>query len=116
MTSRAEKHLKKTLSTLRMPAHLDGYEYIVSGIDIWLSQPRHTLKRTVLLYKEIGARFEVPPSRVDRNIRTAIRTMWLRDAHDMQRALLGYSSADIKIAPSNSEFMKSLLAYEEVEV
>lgn len=71
-----EKYVTETLLKLGVPAKYKGYEYLKKAI--LLAYQDHSLIRnmTTQLYPSVAAHFRTTASRVERNIRYAIKQIW----------------------------------------
>lgn len=60
---------------------------------------------TKQLYPDIAKKFNTTPSRVERAIRHAIEVAWNRGKIETINSLFGYTVAEDKGKPTNSEFI-----------
>lgn len=60
---------------------------------------------TKLLYPEVAKKFKTTDQKVERAIRNAIEISWVRGNRDTFEDLFGYSVANGKNRPTNSEYI-----------
>lgn len=90
---------------LGVPAHLKGYHYIREAIILSEQDMEVVSSVTKLLYPEIAKTYKTTSQKVERAIRNAIEVSWTRGNTDTMEELFGYSSADGKTRPTNSEYI-----------
>lgn len=88
-----------------IPAHIKGYQYLrfaiiraVDNLDIINSITKE-------LYPTVAKEFNTTPSRVERAIRHAIEVAWDRGDTEVLNSFFGYTIANTKGKPTNSEFI-----------
>ncbi|MBR3692463.1 MAG: hypothetical protein IKL89_07190 [Clostridia bacterium] len=88
-----------------VPAHLKGYQYLRESIRSVSAQPQLINAVTKELYPKVAHIYGSTPARVERAIRHAIGTGWIRGEASFLRQLLGYGNDGGRRKPSNSEFI-----------
>lgn len=63
---------------LSVPAHMDGFGYLVTAITLAVEDPRYIRGITKYLYPEVARENGSTPQRVERSIRTAIEAACAR--------------------------------------
>lgn len=94
-----------TLFLLGVPAHLNGYDYLVSAITRVVYDRSCLRAVTKRLYPEVGAEFSRPPQIVERSIRNAIEIAFNRGDPDVLNAYFGMTISADRGKPTNSEFI-----------
>lgn len=100
-----EKYITKIMLDLGVPAHLKGYHYIREAIILSEEDMEVVSSVTKLLYPEIAKKYKTTSQKVERAIRNAIEVSWTRGNTDTMDELFGYSYADGKNRPTNSEYI-----------
>ncbi len=104
-TGRLFREICDTLFILCVPAHLNGYDYLVSAI-MRVALDRGYLRAiTKRLYPEVGEEFSRAPQIIERSIRNAIETAFNRGDPDVLNAYFGRTISADKGKPTNSEFI-----------
>lgn len=65
---------------------------------------------TKRLYPEVARRFETTDKQVERAIRNAIETAWVKGNPDTLAAIFGDLFTDSNVRPTNSEIIKILVS------
>jgi len=103
--SQAEGIVVKYLITLGIPAHFSGYAYLKTGIKYTVDNYGMNLGVTTHIYPEIARVHQSTPKRVERAIRNAIDTAWIKGDIEVQHKMFGYTVNDNKGKPTNKEFI-----------
>lgn len=111
-TNNRDKYLVSLLHSLGISSNLNGYEYIKVAIALRLD---HHNKSTVGIYREIANIYEVRPSNVERAIRYAVETGFIRGNHELIESLFGYSFDESKGKATNSEFIATIAEHIRME-
>ena len=90
---------------------LRGYHYLKSAIKLGLADRTIFISVTKTLYPAIADEFNVTPNQVERCIRHAIESGWLRGDINTHMKIFGYSISSDKGKPTNAEFIKTLVEY-----
>jgi two-component system response regulator (stage 0 sporulation protein A) len=88
-----------------IPAHIKGYQYIRRSIMMVIENMDTINSITKALYPTIAREFNTTPSRVERAIRHAIEVAWNRGDAEVLNSYFGYTIANSKGKPTNSEFI-----------
>lgn len=88
-----------------IPAHIKGYRYLRYAIAEVVKNSDAINFMTKGLYPQIAKRFDTTPTRVERAIRHAIETAWIRGDVDTLHSYFGYTIKSTKGKPTNSEFI-----------
>lgn len=83
-----------------------GYFQTAQAIELCVQSTERLTLITKLVYAEVGERYRVGWTTVERNIRTVAKAAWKRSPETVER-LLGYNPAG---APKTSEFIAALTA------
>lgn len=100
-----ELYITRIMLDLGVPAHLKGYHYIREAIILSEEDMEVVSSVTKLLYPEIAKTYKTTSQKVERAIRNAIEVSWERGNTDTMEELFGYSSAEGKSRPTNSEYI-----------
>ena len=106
--SHLETRISNTLKRLGMSCNLLGYKYLRTAIkDVYED---YTLMQgvTKVLYPNIAKMYGTTSSRVERAIRHAIETAWLKGDAVFINRLFKYTVSYSKSKPTNSEFIAML--------
>ena len=86
------QQITELMKALGIPAHIKGYHYIRTAIEISIKDMRMLEAITKLLYPEIAKCYKTTPSRVERAIRHAIEIAWSRgNVEKSRRSIWIYS-------------------------
>lgn len=88
-----------------IPAHIKGYQYLRHAIIMVVDDMDIINSITKELYPTVATDFGTTPSRVERAIRHAIEVAWDRGDTDVLNSFFGYTIANSKGKPTNSEFI-----------
>lgn len=88
-----------------IPAHIKGYQYLRHAIIMVVNDMDIINSITKELYPTVASDFSTTPSRVERAIRHAIEVAWDRGDTDVLNSFFGYTIANSKGKPTNSEFI-----------
>ncbi len=88
-----------------IPAHIKGYQYLRHAIIMVVKDLDIINSITKELYPTVAKDFNTTPSRVERAIRHAIEVAWDRGDTEVLNSFFGYTIANSKGKPTNSEFI-----------
>lgn len=88
-----------------VPAHIKGYQYLRTSIELSVNDPEMLEAVTKLLYPTIAKMYSTTPSRVERAIRHAIEVAWSRGDVEVLSSYFGYTIQSDRGKPTNSEFI-----------
>lgn len=105
--------IQKLLMQIGIPANMLGFSYIVTALEIIAINPDYLNNITKGLYPDVAEKCSSTPARVERNIRHAIETCFLKgNLENIERIFhtSSYSSSN-KGAPTNSKFLADIYYY-----
>ncbi len=88
-----------------VPAHIKGYQYLRSAIELCVNDVEMLGSVTKILYPTIAKTYQTTASRVERAIRHAIEVAWSRGDIDVLSSFFGYTIDSGRGKPTNSEFI-----------
>ncbi len=100
-----ELMVTETIHEIGIPAHIKGYQYLRHAIILVVNNLDVINSITKKLYPAIAQDFNTTSSRVERAIRHAIEVAWDRGDTDVLNSIFGYTVANTKGKPTNSEFI-----------
>lgn len=100
-----ERYITNIMLDMGVPAHLKGYHYLRDAILISERDAEAVSSVTKLLYPTVARHFKTTDQKVERAIRNAIEVSWIRGNEDTFNELFGYSAANGKNRPTNSEYI-----------
>jgi len=100
-----EKMVTNIIHEVGIPAHIKGYQYLRNSIIMVIEDLDIINSITKELYPTVAENFNTTPSRVERAIRHAIEVAWDRGDPDVLNSFFGYTIANAKGKPTNSEFI-----------
>lgn len=113
MISRRE--LEKTISDfmleLGIPAHLRGYQFLRSAVEMCVEDMELVGSVTKLLYPDLAKMYQTTDTKIERAIRNAIEVSWDRGNSDLFEELFGYSNTVEYTRPTNSEYIAVVADY-----
>ena len=113
MLSRRE--LEKTISEfmleLGIPAHLRGYQFLRSAVEMCVEDMELVGRVTKLLYPDLAKLYQTTDTKIERAIRNAIEVAWERGNCELFEELFGYSNSMDYTRPTNSEYIAVVADY-----
>lgn len=100
-----EVSVSRALRELGVPANLKGYEYLRDAVIMAMEQGHVMGSVTKVVYPEIARARNTTPSRVERAIRHAIETAWIRGDINVLNDVFGHTVDAEKGRPTNSAFI-----------
>ncbi len=100
-----ESMVTNIIHEVGIPAHIKGYQYLRNAIIMAVDDLDIINSITKELYPTVAENFNTTSSRVERAIRHAIEVAWDRGDPDVLNAFFGYTIANAKGKPTNSEFI-----------
>lgn len=100
-----ELRVTEILKNLGVPAHIKGFRFVRSAIELVYKDPNKMDCVTKVLYPEVAHLHGSTSSRVERAIRHAIETAWDRGDIDELSNYFGYTINTSRGKPTNSEFV-----------
>lgn len=100
-----ETKVTNVIHEIGIPAHIKGYQYLRHAILMVVDDLDIINSITKELYPTVAKDFSTTPSRVERAIRHAIEVAWDRGDTEILNSFFGYTIANSKGKPTNSEFI-----------
>lgn len=100
-----ETTVTEIIHEIGIPAHIKGYQYLRYAIMMVVDDLDMINSITKELYPTVAKEFNTTPSRVERAIRHAIEVAWDRGDTEVLNSFFGYTIANSKGKPTNSEFI-----------
>lgn len=100
---------------LGIPAHLRGYQFLRSALEMCVEDMELVGSVTKLLYPDLAKRYQTTDTKVERAIRNAIEVSWDRGNSDLFEELFGYSNSPEYTRPTNSEYIAVVADYIRLE-
>ena len=105
------KRITRLLHSLGIPAHIKGYHYIRTAVEMTIENPSVIGQVTKTLYPNLALSYASSSTKVERAIRHAIELGWTRGNPDIINHVFGYTISSFKAKPTNSEFIAMLADY-----
>ncbi len=97
--------IRKIFQEIGMPAHLNGYHYLIEAIIMAVEDTDVVTSITKVLYPQLSQKFRISPCAVERSIRNAIIATW----HKGDKAVFNkYLGKDLYDIPTNSVFIATI--------
>lgn len=100
-----ETMVTEIIHEIGIPAHIKGYQYLRHSIMLVIDNLDVINSITKKLYPTVASDFNTTASRVERAIRHAIEVAWDRGDTEVLNSIFGYTVANSKGKPTNSEFI-----------
>lgn len=97
--------ISNIMRQIGVPAHIKGYQYLRSAIELCINDKEMLESVTKLLYPTVAKEYQTTSSRVERAIRHAIEVAWDRGDVDVLSSYFGYTIQSNRGKPTNSEFI-----------
>lgn len=110
-----ENMISGLMLELGIPAHLKGYQYLRSAINMCVDDMELIGSVTKLLYPDLAKKYATTDQKIERAIRNAIEVSWERGNAELFKKLFGYSNASGHSRPTNSEYIASVADYVRLE-
>ncbi len=111
ITKNTDKNLEvivsENLRNIGVPPHIKGYQYLRKAIIMSVTDITTLDFITKQLYPEIAKVFNTTSDRVERAIRHAVETAWVRGKSCNIESVFGYSNLN-NPRPTNSEFIATV--------
>ena len=106
-------NLSSVLLELGISPKVDGFSYLLTAIPLYVADPRQGLTKE--LYSAVGHSFGKNGLQVERCIRTAVQSAWVRgDMRVWQRFFPSAPDGSVP-RPSNGDFISHIAAYMSVQ-
>lgn len=99
-----DKVVTRLICWIGIPAKLSGYHFVRSGIVYCLTEGMPIVNPGKVLYPVIAKEYNTNGDKVERAIRHAIETAWVRGKPDYFERVFGYSVKANTGKPTNAEF------------
>ena len=100
-----EVQITEIIQEIGVPAHIKGYQYVRTAIQLAVEDTELINAVTKALYPAVAKEYGTTPSRVERALRHAIEVAWERGDIDTLQRYFGYTVSSSKGKPTNSEFI-----------
>lgn len=104
-----EQRVKETLRRLGVGTSTQGYGYIAYGVALSLKDSGCLEHVTKGLYVDIARHFGTSPSCVERDIRTAVESVWRSEDRGLLEEICGGRASGER--PANRDFFRMLHGY-----
>lgn len=103
-----ERKVTRQLSALGVPPHFKGYLYLKEAVILVVENPDLLGAVTTRLYPLVAQAYKTTPPKVERAIRHAIESTWMRGNLDSIEELFAHTVDAEKGKPTNSSFIARL--------
>ncbi len=100
-----ERVISDFMLELGIPAHLRGYQFLRSALEMCVEDMELVGSVTKLLYPDLAKHYQTTDTKVERAIRNAIEVSWDRGNGDLFEELFGYGNSPEYTRPTNSEYI-----------
>ena len=97
--------IELVLRELGVADHLSGYAYLCTAVEILLQTPEMCRATTTILYPQVAKIHKTMPAAVERGIRHAIETGWMRCDYRTQETYFGNQIDPKRAKPTNAQFI-----------
>lgn len=104
-----EEYIKKTLRMLGVKTSNCGYSYIAHGVVLTLGDESYLEHITKGLYVDIARQFRTSPGCVERDIRTAVESIWRTEDRELLAKICGGTPGMRR--PPNGKFFEMMHGY-----
>lgn len=111
-----EREVAQQLSTLGVPPHFKGYAYLRDAVTLVVLEPELLTAVTKELYPAVARLRNTSPHKVERAIRHAIESTWVRGNLAFIDKLFAYTVDAEKGKPTNSSFIARLADHIRMEL
>ena len=107
-----EKNIKRKLLEVGINPSLSGYDYTIEALQLIIKDRKAYRGKLSTLYKDVADKFNTRVCRVERNIRTAMRSACQNGGNDKFKEIFGiYSDNNVDVCLTNSHFIWGLAEY-----
>ena len=106
-----EQAISGFMLELGVPAHLRGYQYLRSAVEMCAQDMELVGSVTKLLYPDLAKMYHTTDQKIERAIRNAIEVSWERGNSELFERLFGYSNSNEYSRPTNSEYSATVADY-----
>ena len=106
-----EQAISGFMLELGIPAHLRGYQYLRSAVEMCTKDMELVGSVTKLLYPDLATMYKTTDQKIERAIRNAIEVSWERGNSALFEQLFGYCNSNEYSRPTNSEYIATVADY-----
>ena len=106
-----EQAISGFMLELGIPAHLRGYQYLRSAVEMCTEDMELVGSVTKLLYPDLAKLYKTTDQKIERAIRNAIEVSWERGNSVLFEQLFGYCNSNEYSRPTNSEYIATVADY-----
>ena len=106
-----EQAISGFMLELGIPAHLRGYQYLRSAVEMCAKDMELVGSVTKLLYPDLAKLYKTTDQKIERAIRNAIEVSWERGNAALFEQLFGYCNSNEYSRPTNSEYIAAVADY-----
>ena len=106
-----EQAISGFMLELGIPAHLRGYQYLRSSVEMCTEDMELVGSVTKLLYPDLAKLYKTTDQKIERAIRNAIEVSWERGNSAVFEQLFGYCNSNEYSRPTNSEYIATVADY-----
>ena len=106
-----EQVISSFMLELGIPAHLRGYQYLRSAVEMCAKDMELVGSVTKLLYPDLAKLYKTTDQKIERAIRNAIEVSWERGNSALFEQLFGYCNSNEYSRPTNSEYIAAVADY-----
>ena len=110
-----EQAISGFMLELGIPAHLRGYQYLRSAIEMCAEDMELVGSVTKLLYPDLAKMHKTTDQKIERAIRNAIEVSWERGHGNLFEELFGYNNSEEYSRPTNSEYIAAVADHIRLE-
>lgn len=110
-----EQAISGFMLELGIPAHLRGYQYLRSAIEMCAEDMELVDSVTKLLYPDLAKMHKTTDQKIERAIRNAIEVSWERGNGNLFEELFGYNNSEEYSRPTNSEYIAAVADHIRLE-
>ncbi len=103
-----EQAISGFMLELGIPAHLRGYQYLRSAVEMCTKDMELVGSVTKLLYPDLAKLYKTTDQKIERAIRNAIEVSWERGNSALFEQLFGYCNSNEYSRPTNSEYIAAV--------
>ena len=103
-----EQAISGFMLELGIPAHLRGYQYLRSAVEMCTEDMELVGSVTKLLYPDLAKMYQTTDQKIERAIRNAIEVSWERGNSALFEQLFGYCNLPEYSRPTNSEYIATV--------
>ena len=106
-----EQAISGFMLELGIPAHLRGYQYLRSAVEMCAEDMELVGSVTKLLYPDLAKLYKTTDQKIERAIRNAIEVSWERGNSALFEQLFGYCNSNEYSRPTTSEYIATVADY-----